>query len=105
MSQTNDAQAAFDALSKVDSGELILGEREPCRCLLPDGLVISSETVRGAIRGEVVVSVTATMRDIGKPPRAQERATLNYFGESYKLAVTQDDITANSGLYTFTLAG
>lgn len=106
MSLPSDALAAFDRIAEIDSGLLVLGEREPCRCVLPSGIVRSAEFARGAIRGESAVSVVAAKRDIGEAPYAQEKATLDYHGRSYKLAVTEDDVTETGGaLYEFVLAG
>ena len=71
-------------------------------CLVADGLTQSSD----GRRSETSATVTALNADIGRKPQANDRIELAYGGESYSLAVTEDDISETHGaIYTFTIAG
>ena len=106
MSVSQNVISGFLAVAAIDSGTLTLGDREPIRAVVPEGINTQTETGGGRHRSTVFCTVACLKRDLGNPPQAGEVANLTYAGESYELAVSDDDQNEIGGaIYNFTLAG
>ncbi len=102
MSLKTDTEAAFDAAAQVDAGALVLGDRAPCECLLPEGLPTVTERRRSSAR----VRVLAKVEDIVERPQVAEVASVEYGAETHALAVDSDDVgLIGQAIFEFTLSG
>ena len=105
MSLQSQLEVAFDSAVQVDAADLVLGDRAPVRVLLSEGITLGAERRDGRFHGSWSARVTGTLRDLGDPPRAGERATLTYNGQTYSGAVTDDEIPLDGGAFlSFTIS-
>ena len=106
MSVSQSLISGFNAVAQIDSGKLTLGDREPCRAVIPDGVNTQTETGGGRHRSTHFCTVACLRQDLGESPKAGEIASLEYSGTTYKLAVSEDDQGEIGGaIVNFTLAG
>lgn len=97
--------AAFRKTATIDGGKVTIGTRGRVDCILGEGIQRETETGVGSHRTSIYAQCAALIDDIGSPPRAGEKAVLEYAGRTYKLSVTDNDQTDMAGtIYNFTLA-
>jgi|TARA_R110000796_G_scaffold39403_2_gene98331 hypothetical protein len=98
MSLQDDATSAFVTVADIGKAFVTVGDRDRIRCLIPEGLVISSEQLTGHSRSTERATVVVSRADFGDLPNVEETALLEFGTRSIEMTVsTDEDMTETAG--------